>query len=374
MNTIEEMDLKNKKVVLRCDFNVSIKDDKIIDTTKIKNAAKTINKLLEDNCWVVILSHLGRVKSEEDKEKKSLKIVSQALADILKHPVKFVNNCYGEKVKKLVDSCHLGEVILLENTRWMDYPEKLESHNDLTLAKFWASLGEVYLNDAFGTCHRAHASTAGIAKFLPHGVGFLVQEELTNLDILINNTPHPFTVFMGGAKVDDKLPIIESILPKCDYLLLGGGIANSFLKAKGEDVGSSLATDDADILKKLQELLTNYQGKIVLPIDFVIENGAILDLGEKTIQKYLEYVNQSAIVFMNGTCGKYEDEKFARGTKDFFSGLENSHKNIIIGGGDTLAAAQKLGFENSFNFQSTGGGATLEYIAYGKLEALDWMK
>lgn len=374
MNNIKDLDLKNKKIVLRCDFNVPIKDGKILDTTKIENSLKTINYLLENNCRVVLLSHLGRVKSEEDKLKNSLKLVAQSLANMLGKPVKFIDNCYGEKVKKIVDESSLGEVILLENTRWMDFPEKRESKNDSSLAEYWASLGEVYINDAFGSSHRAHASTAGIASYLPSAVGFLVQKELEALDILIQNTPHPFLVFMGGAKVDDKLPIIEALLPKCDYLLLGGGIANSFMKSKGEDIGSSLATTDNEILNKLKSLLDEYSAKIILPIDFVIDNGSILDIGAETIKKYEQYVNQSEIVFVNGTCGKYEDEKYEIGTKEFFNILANSGKKVIIGGGDTVSAVKKLGFENSFSHLSTGGGATLEYIALGKLEALEWMK
>lgn len=373
MQYLSDLDFTNKKVVVRCDFNVSIKDGKIMDNTKIKNSLKTINYLLDKNCRVVLLSHLSRVKSEEDKQKNSLKIVAQELANLLDKPVKFVGNCYGDNVKKIVDDSTLGEVIVLENTRWMDYPEKKESGNDTTLASFWASLGEIYVNDAFGSCHRAHASTAGIASYLPHCVGFLVQEELTKLDILINNTPHPFTVIMGGAKVDDKLPIIENILPKCDYLLLGGGIANSFLKAKGEDIGSSLATDDEEILNKIRILLQTYEAKIVLPIDFVKEDTSILDVGKETINKYAEYINQSAIVFVNGTVGKYEDNNYVKGTKDLFDVLANSGKNIIIGGGDTITAASKLGF-SAYTHASTGGGATLEYIANGKLDALEWMK
>lgn len=374
MKYLSDYDFTNKKVIVRCDFNVPIKDGKILDTTKIENSLKTINYLLEKNCRVVLLSHLGRVKSEEDKAKNSLKLVTQSLADALGKKVKFIDSCYGKKVKNLVDSCGNGEVILLENTRWMDYPEKLESGNDERLAKFWASLGEIYVNDAFGSCHRAHASTAGIAAYLPNCVGFLVQKELEALDILINNTSHPFTVIMGGAKVDDKLPIIENILPKCDYLLLGGGIANSFLKAKDENIGNSLVTTDEEIINKLKQMLTDYAEKIILPLDFVKENDTILDVGMQTIVNYEKYIKDSAIIFVNGTMGKYEDDKFKDGTKELFNVLEKSQKPIIIGGGDTVSAAKSLGFGESFTHQSTGGGATLEYIAYGKLDALEWMK
>lgn len=252
MKTIKDIDLKNKKVVIRVDYNVPVENGVIKDNSKIEKSLKSINYLLENNCRVVILSHFGRIKSEEDKTKNSLKIVAKELANLLGRNVKFLDNCYGDKVKSIVDNCSLGEVILLENTRFMDIPEKKESGNDLALAEFWASLGEVYINDAFGSMHRAHASTAGIAKFIPHAIGFLVMNELEHLNILISGTPHPFTVFMGGAKVDDKLPIIKSLIDRCDYLLVGGGIANSLLKAKGADVGNSIATSDEGILNELK--------------------------------------------------------------------------------------------------------------------------
>ena len=256
----------------------------------------------------------------------------------------------------------------------MDYPDKLESSNDLELAKFWASLGEIYINDAFGSMHRAHASTAGIAKYLEHAIGFLVEEELNNLEILINNTPRPFVVFMGGAKVDDKLPIIKSLINRCDYLLLGGGIANSFLKANGADIGNSLATNDENILKEIKELLNNYSDKIKLPIDFTIDNGIIYDIGNKSIDLYKKYIDSASIVFVNGTCGKFEDDRFTEGTVMLFEALKNSSAKVIIGGGDTCFAVKKFGYSDAFAFVSSGGGATLEYIADKTLKALEWMK
>ncbi len=374
MKNIKELDLKDKRVIVRCDFNVPFKDGEILDTNKIEMSIPTINYLLDNNCKVILLSHLGRVKEESDKNKNTLEKVAQVLSKLLKRNVKFVCECYGRQVKQIVDEASLGEVILLQNTRWMDYPEKLESKNNEALAKFWASLADVYVNDAFGSCHRAHASTAGIAKYLPHAVGFLVEKEIKELDILIHNTPRPFTVFMGGAKVDDKLPIIKALLPKCDFLLLGGGIANSFLKACGVDVGKSIATTDEEVIKELKTLLSDYKEKIVLPKDSVACDGAIMDYGEKTVNKYQEYINESNIVFVNGTMGKYEDDDFKKGTLTFFEMLARSGKSVIIGGGDTVSAVKKLGFEDKFQFLSTGGGATLEYIANGKLEALEWME
>lgn len=373
MKTLKDMDLRNKRVVLRCDFNVPVDNGKVVDNSKLINSLKTINYLLDNNCSVCILSHLGRVKTNEDKLKNSLKVVAHELSNNLKKEVKFINNCYGEEVKKLVLNNELGSVIVLENTRWMDYPEKLESNNDINLSKYFASLGDVFVNDAFGSLHRAHASTAGIAKFIPSCIGFLVEDELSNLDVIIKNTPRPFTVFMGGAKVDDKLPIIKSLLPKCDYLLLGGGIANSFLKAKGADVGSSLVTHDELIINELKELLSKYKEKIILPIDFIIDDDAIYDIGIKTLELYKSYIVRSSIIFVNGTSGKFEDERFTEGTSGLFEILKNSGKEVIVGGGDTVSALKLFGYKDVFKFASTGGGATLEYIANGKLDALDWI-
>lgn len=374
MKTIKDIDLKNKKVVIRVDYNVPMENGIIKDSSKIKKSLRSINYLLENNCRVVILSHFGRIKSEEDKAKNSLKIVAKELANLLGKNVKFLDNCYGDKVKNIVDNCGLGEVILLENTRFMDIYDKKESGNDLALAEYWASLAEVYINDAFGSMHRAHASTAGIAKFLPHAIGFLVMDELEHLNILIHNTPHPFTVFMGGAKVDDKLPIIKSLIERCDYLLVGGGIANSFLKAKGADIGNSIATSDEGILNELKKLMDEYKGKIVLPVDFTIDDGIIYDVGNKSIEVYKKYIDKSEIIFVNGTCGKFEDERFMEGTSNLFKILNDSGKKVIVGGGDTASACIKFGFKDSFDFISSGGGATLEYIADGTLKALEWME
>lgn len=374
MKTIKDIDLKNKKVVIRVDYNVPMENGIIKDSSKIKKSLRSINYLLENNCRVVILSHFGRIKSEEDKAKNSLKVVAKELANLLGKNVKFLDNCFGDKVKSIVDNCGLGEVILLENTRFMDIYEKKESGNDLALAEYWASLGEVYINDAFGSMHRAHASTAGIAKFLPHAIGFLVMDELEHLNILIHNTPHPFTVFMGGAKVDDKLPIIKSLIERCDYLLVGGGIANSFLKAKGADIGNSIATSDEGILNELKKLMDEYKGKIVLPVDFTIDDGIIYDVGNKSIEVYKKYIDKSEIIFVNGTCGKFEDERFMEGTSNLFKILKDSGKKVIVGGGDTASACNKFGFKDSFDFISSGGGATLEYIADGTLKALEWME
>lgn len=374
MKRIEEIDVKNKRVILRCDFNVPVENGIIKDKSKIVKSSKTINYLLEENCKVIILSHFGRVKTEEDKKKNSLKLVAKELSNIINKKVTFIDNCYSVKTKEIVDNLPLGSVIVLENTRFTDLPEKKESNNDLELAKFWSSLADVFINDAFGSMHRVHSSNAGIAKYIPSAIGYLVEQEINNMEILINNTPHPFTVFMGGAKVDDKLPIIKSLLDRCDYLLTGGGIANSFLKAIGADIGKSLATEDEAILKELKELTETYKGKIILPTDFTIDDGIIYDLGNKTIEKYKQYIDDSKVIFVNGTCGKFEDDRFKEGTEYLFKVLSESSAIVIIGGGDTASAVAKFGYLSKFNFVSSGGGATLEYIADKSLKALDYME
>jgi phosphoglycerate kinase len=374
LKTIRDINVLGKTVVVRCDFNVPVEDGVIKDNSKIVKSLKTIKYLLDNNAKVVLLSHFGRVKTLEDKKKNTLKPVAKELANLLGRKVIFVDKCYGDKVRDAVLKASLGDVILLENTRFMDVLGKKESNNDLELAEFFASLGDVYINDAFASMHRAHASTAGIAKFIEHGVGFLVAEELNKLNILIENTPHPFGVFMGGAKVDDKLPIIKELIKRCDYLLLGGGIANSFLKAIGADVGGSVATSDLNILEQLKEIMNNYKDKIILPIDFTLDDGIIYDIGKKSIELYKTYIDKCNIFFVNGTCGKFEDDRFKEGTEELFKVLSEASCKVIVGGGDTASAVKKFGYLDKFSYVSSGGGATLEYIANKKLAALDWMK
>lgn len=378
MKFIEDMHLKNKTVLLRCDYNVPIENGIITDDSKIVKSLKTINYLLDKNCKIIILSHLGRVKTEEDKLNKSLKIVGVKLEELLQQEVTFVSDAVENGIPEEKN------IILLENTRFYDYPEKRESSNDLELAKEWAKLADVFIFDAFGSAHRAHASTAGISCYLPTGIGYLVNEELSNLEKIEKNPKDPFVVIMGGAKVDDKIPLIKTLLYSCDNLLLGGGIANSFLKAKGIDVGKSLATEDESILEELKMLLELYKDKILLPIDVRIKSGEeivtksvnalssndiIYDIAGKTISKYITVIEESNTIFMNGTMGLYEDENFKTGTLRIFEALKKI-ETVVIGGGDTVGAVNKLGFTDDF-ILSSGGGASLEYIAKGKLEALE---
>ena len=374
MKTINDINIDNKTIVLRCDYNVPVENNFIVDNSKIKASLKTINYLLKHNCRIVILSHFGRVKTIDDKKSTSLKIVAKELANLLNRKVKFIDSPYGEKVLEIVKKSPEGSVILLENTRFMDLDNQKESGNDRGLSRYFASLGDVYINDAFASMHRAHASTAGICEFLPHAIGFNAMDEINNLEVLINNTPHPFGVFMGGAKVDDKLPVIESLLERCDCLMLGGGIANSFLKAQGIDVGNSLATNDESIINRLKSLLTKYKDKIIMPVDFVIDNDAIMDIGPKSVNLYARCIQKCQVIFVNGTCGKYEIAKYKDGTENLFMALVNSGKIVIIGGGDTTAAARKFKCIDKFSYASNGGGATLEYIANKKLAAMEWLE
>lgn len=370
---IDNVKIENKKVILRCDFNVPIKDGIIEDDSRIIKSLKTINYLLEQNNSIILLSHLGRVKSREDKIKNTLKPVAIRLGELLETNVSFVDNPASIEVIKACKSLKSKDILLLENTRFCDYPEKLESSNDLNMAKYWASLGDVFVLDAFGSMHRNHASVSGIANYLPTYYGLLVKEELTGLDNLINVNARPLGVIMGGAKVDDKLGYIEGLLPKCDYLLVGGGIANSFLYACGYDVKESLRTTDNDILNKLRELVKEYKDKIILPIDFVFDNNMIVDLGQKSISKYINVLSKCKTIFVNGSLGKFEDSQYAKGTISLFKTLENIGAYKVAGGGDTLSCINEYDLSKSFNYLSSGGGASLEYVSSGTLQSLDYI-
>ena len=392
MKNIQDLDINGKTIVLRCDFNVPLKDGQVDDDTKIQKSLKTIKYITENNGKVILLSHLGRIKTESDKEKNSLKVVADYLKIQLGKEVTFFNKTRDMNLKENIDKLPQGSIIMLENTRFEDVPSKLESSNNEELAKYWASLGDIFCLDAFGSAHRSHASTAGIGAFIPSCLGFLMQEELENLSYLINKPARPFTIIMGGAKIDDKLKLIEALLPKCDYFLATGGIANSFLKSLGFKVGASLATDSAEVIHKLRQLMLNNKEKIILPLDATVsitydenyvksksiadisKDEIIYDIGSKTIQKYKIAIDRSKTVFVNGTCGLYENPKFANGTTQIFNLLASSNADIYVGGGDSVAAAKKLGFENKFKYLSSGGGATLEYLGDGKLEAVEYLK
>lgn len=374
MKFIDEVEIKDKKIILRCDFNVPIENGNIKDNTKIKKSIKTINYLLENNNAIILLSHLGRVKTREDKINNTLLPVAKELSKFLNKEVTFINEPVGMKVLNAVKNLNYGEIILLENTRFCDYPEKLESHNDLNLAKYWSVLADIFVVDAFATLHRNHSSVAGISKYLPTYYGLLVKEEIINLNPLVENIQRPFTVFMGGAKVDDKLIYIKNLLKKCDYLLIGGGIANSFLFACGFDVMDSLCTTDEITISEIKELIKEYKEKIILPIDFVIEDNKILDLNTKSVNKYISYFQKSKTIFINGTCGVFENKRYANGTIKLFQSLKDIDAYKVAGGGDTLNAIHMYSLTNYFSFLSSGGGASLEYISSDHLKAIDYIE
>lgn len=378
MNYIENIDIDNKRVILRLDLNVTIKDGIILDDTKIRKSIPTIKYLLNHNANVLIMSHLGKVKSEEDKKNNSLKLVSETLENILGMKIKFISKTRGYELENSIKE---NRITLMENTRFEDVPNKLESNCDEELASYWASLGEVFINDAFGTTHRKHASNYGISKHLPSAYGFLINEELNGLDPVINNIKQPFTVIMGGAKVDDKVALIESLLKECNYLLVGGGIANTFLKASGYNIGSSIYSDI--FVEKIKELIDANKDKIWMPVDVVVKendevkivniedisiDASIYDIGPKTVSVYKKIIESSKTIFVNGTMGLYEEESYRMGTEKLYQAMNDIDATIIAGGGDAVASVNKLGYKDNFDFLSTGGGATLDYIASKKLK------
>lgn len=385
------MDVFNKRVVLRVDYNVPIKNGVILDDTKIKLTIETINYLLDKNCSIVILSHLGKVRSLEDMKTLSLELVSQRLKQLLGRDVYFSRENYGPSVLQRVLEMTSKDILLLENTRFLDVPHKLESNCDSQLAEFWSSLGDVFVNDAFGVSHRKHASTYGISLYLPSCIGFLMQKEIEVLNEKIINCEHPFTLIMGGAKMDDKMDLLDALLPKCDYILCGGGIANTCLKALGFHIGESIFSSNSLVFNKTREKLFQYKDKFMLPLDVIVgstydknyvnyklvdkvdDNEKICDIGNRTLEKYKDVIMKSKTIFLNGTVGMYENMKFANGTKELFSILSSSNACVVIGGGDAAASVYNLGYDNSFSFISSGGGATLEYLATSKLVALEAM-
>ncbi len=374
MKTIKDFDLKSKKVIIRVDFNVPIKDGVINDDTRIRESLKTINYAIDNQAKVILLSHLGRVKEEADLVKNTLLPVSKRLSELLGKEVIFINKTRGEELEKAVNNLQNGDVLLVENTRYEDLDGKKESGNDSELAKYWASLGDIFINDAFGTSHRAHASNVGIASILPSGIGFLIQKELDNILPVIKNPVRPFTVIMGGSKVSDKIGVIENLMNKCDYLLIGGGMAYTFLKASGKEIGKSLCENDyLDYCKKL----LSETDKIILPIDNVVskdiesdtyeiredfdESDIGLDIGPKTIELFKEYIKKSQTIVWNGPVGMFEKDIYANGTKALAQTF-TKEQTVIIGGGDTASAIINLGCSGNVTHISTGGGASLELL------------
>lgn len=374
--TIRDYDLFGKKVIIRVDFNVPIKDNNILDDNRIVMSLDTIKYAIEKGAKVILMSHLGRIKEQSDCNKNSLKIVSERLEQLLNKKVIFINTTRGKELEDAVSNLKNGEVLLMENTRFEDLNGKLESGNDNELAKYWASLGDIFINDAFGTCHRAHASNAGISSYLDNGIGFLVEKELNSFKLL-DNPKRPYTVILGGAKVSDKIGVIENLCKVCDYILVGGGMAYTFLQALSYNIGKSIVDEESiDFCKKM---LNNYKDKIILPIDSitsktigmnpVLKNNDNfdsddigLDIGEKSIERFIDILKDSNTIVWNGPLGYYENDIYANGTKSILNYLKDSDKIVIIGGGDTAAAAINFGYENAFTHISTGGGASLELL------------
>lgn len=378
--TLKNTDIKDKRIVLRCDFNVPIENGIILDDSKIKASLETINYLIENNCKIVILSHLGKVKTLEDKANNSLEPVYNRLRELLKREIYFSKETRAVNLYMQVETLLPKDILLLENTRFEDLNGNLESGCDPQLSMYWASLCDVFVMDAFASAHRKHASTYGISKYVPSCIGFLVEKELVALKKFVLEGKRPLTIVMGGAKIEDKIQLIESFLDKCDYLLLTGGIANTFLKVLNVTIGASIASKNPDILENVKQILLKYRDKIMLPLDVIVANtydknyvkykrlneieadDIILDCGNKTIEKYKTVIDKSNTIFMNGTMGKYEDNRFSNGTKEFLSMLAKSDKTVVVGGGDSVSAVNNFGFKDSFTYLSSGGGATLEYL------------
>ncbi len=375
MESIKGINVEGKRVIVRVDYNVPIKDGKITDDTRIIASLKTINYLLENNAKIILLSHLGRIKSSEDKDNNSLEIVAKHLSTLVSCGIYFVPFTRGEIVEKTIENMNNGEIVLLENTRFEDYPKTLESSCDEALSRYWASLGDIFVLDAFGSAHRCHASTYGISKFLPSYSGFLVDNEVSMLDKAIHQKK---TLILGGAKVEDKIGVIDNLINTSDYILLGGAMCFTFLKASGINVGESIVSNDK--LMYAKNLLDSHKDKIILPIDIVTNNGIKdvinmsnsdigYDIGPKTVEKYNELLSNSELILWNGPLGMFEDEKYENGTKGVMEYIYKQSIPTILAGGDIISASHK--FKYNFTYLSTGGGATLEYLEGKRFKTLE---
>ncbi|MBQ2639999.1 MAG: phosphoglycerate kinase [Bacilli bacterium] len=390
MKSIESMNIKNKKVIIRCDLNVPIIDGKILDNNRIKESLQTINYCIDNNCKIIILAHLGRIKEEKDLKKNTLKPVSIELSKLLDKEVTFIDKTRGKKLETAVSNMKSKDIILVENTRYEDLDGKKESNNDKELGKYWASLGEVFINDAFGTLHRAHASNVGIASNLPSCVGFLIEKELKVLKEL-DKPEKPFVVMLGGAKVKDKIGVIKKLVTKADYILIGGGMSYTFLKAEGYEIGTSLL--DKDSIDFCTEVLKKYEDKIVLPVDIAVtnefsndeeyrtvditdikDNEMGMDLGPKSRKLFKSYLSKAKTVIWNGPVGVYEFSKYKKSTDSLLKYLTDNNIRTILGGGDIVAAYNNAKLKNKVYHASTGGGATLEYLEGKKLPGLEAIK
>ena len=372
--TLKDLDVKNKRVLVRVDFNVPINDGEVGDDTRIQAALPTIKYLLEQDAIVILCSHLGRPKGEA-KPEFSLAPVAKHLAEVINLPVKFADNCLGDVAQTAASSLKSGEILLLENTRF----HKGEKKNDLAMAKELASLVDVFVNDAFGTAHRAHASNVGAAELLPSAAGLLLEKELIYLGDTIANAERPFVAILGGAKVSDKIGVITNLLAKTDKILIGGGMANTFFKAQGFDMADSLV--EVDAIATAKELLEKAGDALQLPVDVVIADDfadqaqskvvpvgdvpagwRILDIGPATVAAYASIIQKSKTVVWNGPMGVFEFPNFAKGTYGVAQAVADVDVVSVIGGGDSVAAIKQANLDEKVSHISTGGGASLEML------------
>lgn len=372
--TVRDIDLKGKRVLMRVDFNVPMQDGKVTDDKRIRASLPTIQYILDQDASLILMSHLGRPKGGPNPE-FSLRAAAEVLAGHLGRPVQMAPDCVGPEVEKMAQALQPGEVLMLENTRFHAGEEK----NDLQLAKQMAALGDVYVNDAFGSAHRAHASTEGVARFLPAVAGFLMEQELEYLGRATANPEHPYIAILGGAKISDKILVVENLLARCDKLIIGGGMANTFLTAKGLNMQDSLVESEA--IETARGILARHADKIILPVDAVVADKfeaeaqsqiaevdkipagwRMLDVGPKTLNLYRQALTGAKLIVWNGPVGVFEFPKFAEGTFALAKMLAESGATTVIGGGDSASAVKKAGVAGQMTHVSTGGGASLEFL------------
>jgi len=372
--SVRDLDVRDKRALVRVDFNVPVKDGRVTDDTRIRRALPTIRYLLSEGARPILISHLGRPKGEPDP-KYAMDPVAHHLGELLDQPVVKLDDAVGPEVEEELEKWDGRGVVLLENSRF--YPG--ETKNELDLARQLAALADLYVNDAFGAAHRAHATTVGVAELLPAAAGLLMQEELDYLDTVLRDPERPFVAILGGAKVSDKLGVIESLLGKADRLLIGGAMCFTFFKAKGYEIGNSLVEDN--YLEEAKRLIDEAGDRLVLPVDVIVADGmeegaegrAVevdemppgmmgLDVGPGTVDLFREYIANAKTIFWNGPMGVFEIDAFAAGTEGVARAVAESDATSVIGGGDSVAAVRKLGLEDEMSFISTGGGASLEYV------------